>query len=96
MLETIGLITYMACEDETNAKLRAQKTEKRIVLKVKEDDPQLINLICRIIVIIAHESPTEIILRDVMLLSDIHDFKCDENEPMEASQIYSSKYIYQK
>lgn len=59
IIETIGLVIYMAYEYQAKVTLRTEETDKRIVLKGTEDDPECINLINQIIYIIGHESPAK-------------------------------------
>lgn len=48
------LIIYLACDDKTKAKLRAEETKKRLSFKVNDDDPQGIELVKHILHTISH------------------------------------------
>lgn len=89
VLETIGLIIYMTCNNEAKAKLRAEETEKRLNLRGDEDGPQRFRLIEQIINAIAYEPATENIQREVNMLNDIQQCGRENKEPME---VYTNKF----
>lgn len=99
-LDMMGLIIYLACDDEAKAKLRAEETEKRMNLKGDVSDPNRSKLLEKILETIAHETASERIQREVALLNDIHQCKREKNEDpgMYANKFEAriAKYVHQK
>lgn len=67
-LDMMGLIIYLACDDEAKAKLRAEAMEKRLQLKGDDTDPDRATLVQKIISTIAQETPSEKIQREMKLV----------------------------
>lgn len=99
-LDMMGLIIYLACDDEAKAKLRAEETENRLILKGSSDDPNRVALIEKLLTAIAYETPSERIQREVAMLTDIHGCKRDEYEDTESYankfEALVAKYVHQK
>lgn len=55
----MGLVLYLACDDEDKAALRAEDAEKRFVLKGTDEGPQRFQLMEQIIRKITHDMPLE-------------------------------------
>lgn len=79
-LDMVGLIIYMSCDTDSKAKLRAAETEGVLNLKGQTNDPERIQLISRILDVIAAESASEKIQREVTLLNEIHQCRRQKNE----------------
>lgn len=99
-LDMMGIIVYLACDDESKAKLRTIDTEKRLLLIGEDTDPVRTELICSIISTIAQETPSEKIQREMNFLNDIHQCKRGANETTESYankfEAKVAKYVHQK
>lgn len=99
-LDIMGLIAYLACDEEAKDKLRAEEAEKSIKLRGDETDPDRTALIDKSISTIAHETPSQKIQREANLLSEIHQC-CRNND--ETTESYANRleakvanYIHQR
>lgn len=68
----MGLIVYLACDDEIKAKLLGEETEKRLNLKGDSDDLERVDIIKKIVTTISHEYSSERIQRETKFLNYIH------------------------
>lgn len=55
----MGLIVYIAYEEEAKAKVHVEETENRLLLRGKDEEPQRLNLIRQHTEAIAHETEFE-------------------------------------
>lgn len=76
--------------------MRAEETEKRLLLKGCTTDPDQTQLIAKVMNTIAHETPSEKIQREVNILNDIHQCKSGSNETTEsyANKLEVEKYVH--
>lgn len=89
LLRSVGLMLYLAADDDAQETIKQAETEGRIVLEGSDDDADRSALVASIISLIATDSPTEKIQREVDLLSSIQTCK---RKPTEAADIFANRF----
>lgn len=99
-LETMGLILYLACDDEAKPKIRAKEAQKLLYLKGDKSDRLRSDLILRLVETISYETPHEKVQMEVNLLNNIHQCKRCVSDQTEAYanrfQRKVAQYVHQR
>lgn len=88
-LSSVGLILYLAADDDAKETIKQAETEGSIVLEGSEGDQDRAGLIRSIVDLIATDSPTEKIHREVEMLSAIQTCK---RRPSESPDVFANRY----
>lgn len=80
---------YLAADDDAKEALKQAETEGTLSLEGSEDDENRTELVAKIMSILATESPTEKIQREVELVSDIQSCK---RKPSESPDVFATRY----
>lgn len=83
-MEIMGIIIIKDCDDTGKAKVGNDEAEERLQLNHDFTDPDRTQLIKKIIEIIAHETFSEKIMREVNIVNYIYEWRRGASEAKES------------
>lgn len=88
-LRSVGLMLYLAADDDAKETIKQAETEGQFVLKGSDEDPDRTELVEALLTLIATETPTEKVQREVEMLNEIQTCK---RRPSETADVFANRY----